>query len=73
MALGHRTPGHAPGLVARYETGLYQPGTDDDHRVPDLLVAAPERRSRRSVVEGATELVVEIHSLGDESYVKLDW
>lgn len=60
------------GLVARYETGLFRPGADDDYRVPDLLVTDPARLTRRGV-DGAAELVVEILSPNDESYVKLDW
>ena len=59
------------GLVARYETGLFRPGVDDDYRVPDLLVTARERLTQRGV-DGA-ELVVEILSPNDESYAKLDW
>ncbi len=59
-------------LVARHETGVFRPGTDDDYRVPDLLVTRPDRRTRRGV-EGGPELVVEILSPGDESYAKLDW
>jgi Uma2 family endonuclease len=58
------------GLVATYETGVFR--TDNDYRVPDLVVALPERRSPRGI-EGAAEIVVEILSPGDESYVKLDW
>jgi Uma2 family endonuclease len=60
------------GLVARYETGLFRPGVDDDYRVPDLLVTARERLTHRGV-DGAAELVVEILSPHDESYAKLDW
>ncbi len=60
------------GLVVRYETGLFRPGVNDDYRVPDLLVATRERLTDRGV-DGAAELVVEILSPNDESYVKLDW
>jgi Uma2 family endonuclease len=62
----------ARGLEARYETGLFRPGTDVDYRVPDLMFTSPSRLTRRGV-DGAAELVVEILSPGDESYAKLDW
>jgi Uma2 family endonuclease len=60
------------GLVARFETGLFRPGVDNDWRVPDQLYARPELRSDRGI-EGAASLVVEILSPHDESYAKLDW
>ena len=63
----------ARGLVALYETQLYQAGfADENYRVPDLLFSAPERRTRRGI-EGSAELVVEIRSPRDESYEKLDF
>jgi Uma2 family endonuclease len=55
------------GLVSRYETGLFH--ADDDYRVPDLLFRRPDQGSERGA-EGA-ELVVEIRSPNDETYVKL--
>ncbi len=60
------------GLVARYETGLFRPGVDDDYKVPDQVYARPELRSQRGI-EGGASLVVEILSPGDETYAKLDW
>ncbi len=66
------TLAEARGLVARYETGVFRPGTDKDYRVPDQLYASPEVRSERGF-EGAASLVVEILSPNDETYRKLDW
>jgi Uma2 family endonuclease len=60
------------GLVARYETGLFRPGVDDDYKVPDQVYARPELRSQRGI-EGGASLVVEILSPNDETYQKLDW
>ena len=60
------------GLMARFEGGLFRPGTDTDYRVPDQTYARPEYRSTRGV-EGAASLVVEILSPNDETYGKLDW
>ena len=60
------------GLVARFETGLFRPGVDNDWRVPDQTYARPELRSERGI-EGAASLVVEILSPHDETYAKLDW
>jgi Uma2 family endonuclease len=62
----------AQGLEARYETGLFRPGVDDDYKVPDQLYANPGLRSERGF-EGAASLVVEILSPNDETYQKLDW
>lgn len=58
------------GLDAWYETGLYRPGTDEDWRVPDLMIASPEVRTERGV-DGSAALVIEIRSPSDESYEKL--
>ena len=57
------------GLVPRFETGLFN--TDSDYRVPDQLFCRPDQRSARGA-EGA-ELVVEVRSVGDETYDKIDW
>lgn len=57
----------ARGLVARYETGLFD--TDRNFRVPDLLFRRADQGSERGA-EGA-ELVVEIRSPNDETYDKL--
>jgi hypothetical protein len=57
----------ARGLVVLPEAGLYRPGTDDDWRVPDLMVAREEHISERGV-EGLAELVIEILSPDDESH-----
>ena len=60
------------GMLARYETGLFDPSAPEgsDYRVPDLVVFAAGRRSDRGV-EGGAALVVEIRSPGDESLEKL--
>ncbi len=62
----------AAGLVARYDTGLFDPTAAEgsDYRVPDLMVFATSRRSDRGV-EGDAALVVEIRSPGDESLDKV--
>jgi Uma2 family endonuclease len=48
-------------------------GWPDDFRVPDLVLLTPERFgiNRNEYFEGAPEVVVEIHSPGDETYEKL--
>lgn len=58
------------GLEGAYESGLFAPLRSDSFRVPDLVVARPDRWSRRGV-EGAASLVVELLSPGDESFDKL--
>ena len=58
------------GLIARYESGLFRPGVDNDWRVPDQTYARRELRSERGI-EGAAALVVEILSPNDETYKKL--
>lgn len=63
----------ANGLVASYETGVFHPVRDDrDYRVPDLVFASNEHRSKRGV-EAHAALVVEILSENDESYDKLEF
>ncbi len=62
----------ARGLLARYETGLFRPGVDNDYRVPDQVYAHPSCRTERGI-EGPAALVVEIRSPHDETYRKLDW
>ncbi len=60
----------ALGLVCTAETGYY--ASDDDYRVPDLVVAGDDARSERGV-EGPAALVVEIRSPHDETDAKLTW
>ncbi|CAN5760388.1 hypothetical protein BH20ACT1_BH20ACT1_11190 [soil metagenome] len=57
-------------LLLSAETGLF--AAADDYRVPDLAAYRPEHASDRGIDDRA-ELVVELRSPHDESYVKLDW
>jgi len=57
------------GVVPRMETGLYR--TAEDYRVPDQLYCRPEHLSERGA-EGA-DTVVEVRSVGDETYRKLEF
>lgn len=60
----------ARGLEPWFETALYRPGRDDDHRVPDQLYARPQHEKERGL-EGPVEVALEIRSPGDETYDKL--
>lgn len=61
----------AHGLSPFYETGLFRSGGGPlDYRVPDLMIARPERVAPQGV-EGSAELVIEILSPNDESRAKL--
>jgi Uma2 family endonuclease len=57
-------------LMIGVETAVF--AVDDDYRVPDLVVYAPESASDRGV-EGAPVLVVEVRSPSDESLAKVPW
>jgi Uma2 family endonuclease len=48
-------------------------GWPDDYRIPDLVLLTPDRFgiNRGEYFEGAPNVVVEIHSPGDEAYEKL--
>ena len=48
-------------------------GWPKDYRIPDLVVLLPQRFAidRNEYFEGGPDVVVEIHSPGDESYEKL--
>lgn len=70
LAVALSAPAEARGLLLSYETGLF--ASDDDYRVPDLIVASPLQRSDRGV-EGTAELVIELRSPGDETDAKLPW
>lgn len=59
-------------MRATYETGVFRPGTEDDYRVPDLVVTRLADRSTRGV-EGRAVLAVEIRSPDDETYQKFDF
>jgi Uma2 family endonuclease len=58
----------ALGLRGGLENGVF--GADDDWRIPDLVVARPED-TYGDAGKARAELVVEIRSPGDESYLKL--
>ena len=59
-----------------HEINLAAPGGwPNNYRIPDLLLLTPERFGidHNEYFEGAPDVVVEIHSPGDESYEKLDF
>ena len=58
------------GWKVTTDTGVF--ASDDDYRVPDLVVYAKEAASQRGV-EGAPELVIEVRSPHDETYEKVPW
>jgi Uma2 family endonuclease len=63
-----RSAAHARGLIVTYETGLY--ASDNNFRVPDLMVYETRHRTHRGV-EGPAVLAIEILSPDDESRAKL--
>ena len=59
-----------------HDVNLAAPGGwPNNYRIPDLLLLTPERFGidRNEYFEGAPDVVVEIHSPGDESYEKLEF
>jgi Uma2 family endonuclease len=50
-------------------------GWPNNYRIPDLVLLTPERFDidRNEYFEGAPDVVVEIHSPGDEAYEKLEF
>lgn len=50
-------------------------GWPDDFRIPDICLLTPERFhiNRNEYLEGAPNLLIEIHCPGDETYEKLTW
>jgi len=59
------------GLVAVYESGLFDPPEGfENYRVPDMTILDSRHASKRGI-EGVAELVVEILSPNDESREKL--
>jgi Uma2 family endonuclease len=58
------------GLQSTVETGLFDPTQPTrNFRQPDVVVFGPEHRTHRGA-EGGAELVVEIRSPNDETYLK---
>jgi Uma2 family endonuclease len=69
----HWTPlAEALGLQVTTETGVFDPAVagDTSYRQPDVAVWLPTHASARGI-EGRAELVVEIRSPNDESYLKI--
>lgn len=63
----------ALGMVALMEAGYFDPARPlHDYRQPDVYVARREHMTPRGL-EGPAELVVEIRSPHDETYLKLDF
>jgi Uma2 family endonuclease len=62
------------GLIASYETGLYDPAVagETSYRIPDLAVYPAAVVSDRGI-EGGASLVIEIASPGDESLAKVSF
>lgn len=61
------------GLDVFSELGMFDPKAGENNfRVPDLVVAAPDRFSARGI-DGAATLVVEVLSPRDESRAKLSF
>jgi Uma2 family endonuclease len=61
---------HRHGLRVHFEEGVF--ASENDYRVPDLVVFEPSAIADRGI-DGAPRLVIEIRSPGDESYEKLPW
>jgi Uma2 family endonuclease len=63
------------GAKVYHQINLAAPGgwPEKNYRIPDLLLLTPERFSidHNEYFEGAPDVVVEIHSPGDEAYEKL--
>jgi Uma2 family endonuclease len=63
------------GAKVYHQVNLAAPGgwPDKNYRIPDLLLLTPERFAIDHIeyFEGAPDVVVEIHSEGDEAYEKL--
>lgn len=57
------------GVVPRMETGLFR--NAEDYRVPDQLYCRPEHLSERGAE--SADVVVEVRSVGDETYRKLEF
>jgi Uma2 family endonuclease len=58
------------GLKVTTDTGVF--ASEQDHRVPDVVVYSREAASERGV-DGAPELVIEIRSSHDETVEKVPW
>jgi Uma2 family endonuclease len=58
------------GWKVQTDTGVF--ASDDDYRVPDVVVFSDDAASERGV-DGAPEVVIEVRSPHDESYEKVPW
>lgn len=68
--------GVSRGMRVYHEINVASPGGwPNNYRIPDLVMLTPERFGidRNEYFEGAPDAVVEIRSLGDESYDKLEF
>ncbi len=64
-------PARRNGLIARFETGLFDPtiAAYFDYTVPDQIYADPSLASHRGI-DGPADVVVEFGSPGDDTYKK---
>jgi Uma2 family endonuclease len=70
LAVALRPSARRHGWSVTTDTGVF--ASDDDYRVPDLVVYSGEAASQRGV-DGAPELVIEVRSPYDETYEKVPW
>jgi Uma2 family endonuclease len=64
------------GAKVYHQVNLAKPGGwPHDYRIPDLLLLTPRRFAIdcNEYFEGPPDVVIELHSPGDESYDKLPW
>jgi Uma2 family endonuclease len=64
------------GCQVYHQRNVAEPGTwPDNYRVPDLVLLTPMRFDidQNEFIDGGPDVVVEIHSPGDEAYEKLDF
>jgi len=64
------------GCRVYHQINIAEPGTwPDNYRIPDVVLLTPARFhiDRNEYFDGGPDVVVEIHSPGDEAYEKLDF